>query len=120
MDDDALRRLALHRDALLPSAHQALELTEAGYRGGSLPLSDYVARVRAVLAFEEGRFRAALDLQLALAKIEQLIGRAQSTGGQSTGSQSAGDQSAGIQSTGSRPESNGPGGHGTAGVEENR
>ena len=71
---DAARQIALYRDTLLPRARQALEVTEAAYRGGTMGLLDVIDSQRVLLQFEKSYWRACADYLQAEARLAALFG----------------------------------------------
>lgn len=74
---DSARKLVLYRDALVPTARQAMATTEAAYRAGSAGFSDLVDTQRVLLELELSRERAAADQAIAGARVRALVGEGQ-------------------------------------------
>lgn len=74
---DSARKLVLYRDALVPTARQAMATTEAAYRAGSAGFSDLVDTQRVLLELELAGERAAADLAIAGARVRALVGEGQ-------------------------------------------
>jgi len=71
---DALRKLDLYGDTLLPKGRQALRATTAAYETGKASFLELVDAQRLLREFELSRARAAADLNIHLAEIERLVG----------------------------------------------
>lgn len=71
---DALRKLDLYGDTLLPKGRQSLGATLAAYETGEAGFLDLVDAERLLLEFELSKARAAADLMIQLAEIEVLVG----------------------------------------------
>lgn len=72
--DDALRRLALYRDSLIPRAEEALQLTLAAYRAGNATLLDLIDSERSLLEFEISYWRACYDSHAARVRLTAMTG----------------------------------------------
>lgn len=77
---DALRKMDLYGDTLLPKGRQSLGATLAAYEAGQAGFLDLVDAQRLLLEFELLHARAAADLQIRLAEIEKLVGGPASAG----------------------------------------
>jgi cobalt-zinc-cadmium efflux system outer membrane protein len=71
---DAARRLALHRDSLLPRAREALELVLASYRAGEASALELLEAERALLELERAYWRACRDQLAGEARLAALVG----------------------------------------------
>jgi outer membrane protein TolC len=72
---DADRKIALYRDALVPEAKQALEVSLQAYQTGKASYANVVDAIRNLLEFELSYERALTDREQSLAKLEMLVGR---------------------------------------------
>jgi len=72
---DAERKIALYRDALLPEAKQAFEVSIQGYETGKGTFPNVVDSIRTLLEFELSYQRAFTDRAQRLAELEMLVGR---------------------------------------------
>lgn len=72
--EDAIRKLDLYRDTLLPKATQSLKATEASFRAGKSSFIDLVDAERVLLEFKLASERAVTDHAIRLAEIEMLVG----------------------------------------------
>lgn len=72
--DDALRRVRLYRESLLPRAREALQLTTVSYRSGSASVLDLLDSERALLEFELSLWRACREYLQGEARLRELIG----------------------------------------------
>jgi outer membrane protein TolC len=73
---DAVRRVGLYRDTLVPKARESFRATEAAYTAGRASFSDLVDSQRMWLEFQLAYERASADSQQHLAEIRTLIGQA--------------------------------------------
>jgi len=71
---DAVRKIGLYRDTLLPKARQSLKVTEASFRAGKGSFIDLVDAQRILLEFELAYERATTDHVQRLAELEMLVG----------------------------------------------
>ena len=74
--EDATRRIALYRDALIPRATEALDLTLAAYRNGAASVLDLIDSERALLEFELSFWRACRESLQSQARLKALTGGA--------------------------------------------
>lgn len=72
--DDAVRKIDLFRDTLVPKAKQSLKATEASFRTGQSSFIDLVDAERVLLEFQLAYERALTDGATRLAEIEMLTG----------------------------------------------
>jgi len=72
---DALARLRLYRDALVPKASQSLGATYSAYQGGQANFLDLLQSQRELLALQLEEQRAHVDAFVGLARTEALVGR---------------------------------------------
>jgi outer membrane protein TolC len=72
--DDALRKVALYEDRLVPAAEQAVSSTEASYRAGTADFDALVTAHESALEFELALARARADALIAKAKLARLTG----------------------------------------------
>jgi outer membrane protein, heavy metal efflux system len=73
--DDAVRRIRLYRDSLLPRAAEALDLTLSAYRTGSSTVLDLIDSERSLLEFQLSLWQACRDYSIGEAHIEHLVGK---------------------------------------------
>jgi outer membrane protein TolC len=71
---DALRKMDLYGDTLLPKGRQSLGATAAAYETGKAGFLDVVDAERILLEFQLSHARAAADLMINSAEIEMLVG----------------------------------------------
>jgi len=71
--DDALRRVALFEEQLLPKAEQTYETTLAAYQSGQAAFQDMLDAARVVLDFRLSTVRARTDAALAYADLNGLL-----------------------------------------------
>jgi outer membrane protein TolC len=71
---DALRRVTLYRDRLMPKALQSHDAVETAYRAGNAGLLDLFSERRRLLETETRHWRALADLHVSQAKIDALFG----------------------------------------------
>jgi len=71
--DDALRRIRLYRDSLVPRAHEALDLTLSAYTTGSASILDLLDAEQTLIEFELSHSRAKRDALQSRAQLEALI-----------------------------------------------
>jgi outer membrane protein TolC len=71
---DALRKMDLYGDALVPKGRQSLGASLAAYETGKTGFLDLVDAERLLLEFQLSHARAAADLMIQLAEIEMLVG----------------------------------------------
>ncbi len=67
---DALRRLGLFGERLLPKAKDAVDIARTGYGSGAVDLTALLDAERSLRAFRLGAARARLDREIACAQIE--------------------------------------------------
>ncbi len=72
---DAERKIDLYGDTLVPQAEQALKLTEEAYRTGTGDFLDLIDAERLLLEFQLAHERALADREIAVARLEQLVGQ---------------------------------------------
>jgi len=72
---DADRKIELYRDALVPKARQALEVSERSFSAGKSGFIDVIDAQRTLLDFELEAERAFVERERAFAGIEKLIAR---------------------------------------------
>jgi outer membrane protein TolC len=72
---DALRKVDLFRDTLVPKARQALKATEASFRTGKSTFADLVDAARVLLAFQLAYERALSDGSIRFAEVQMLVGK---------------------------------------------
>lgn len=72
--EDALRRVALYRETLIPRASETLELTLSEYRTGAASVLDLIDSERTLLQFELSSWRACRDALQGTARLNALIG----------------------------------------------
>ncbi|MEN8254247.1 MAG: TolC family protein [Verrucomicrobiota bacterium] len=72
---EAIRKIALYRDTILPQTGKLLELNETDYRSGKAGYLDLIDTQRSILRYQLELARAQADSQIHLAKIEMLIGK---------------------------------------------
>lgn len=79
--DDAARRYALYRDALIPQAQQTYEALQNAYASGAVEADflDMLDSVQTLLVFDLAQVEARRDLHLAAAELEYLMGGAWTT-----------------------------------------
>jgi outer membrane protein TolC len=73
--DDALRKLRLYRDGLVPKAEQSLNTSYTAYRAGELEFLNVLDAQRQLLVFQLQLERARADLGIRSAELEMLAGR---------------------------------------------
>lgn len=71
---DAVRRIALHRDSLLPRAAESLELVLAAYRAGEASALELLDAERALLELERAYWRACRDQLAGHARLRAMTG----------------------------------------------
>lgn len=71
---DAVRKVALYRDSLLPKARESLEASIIGYQNATVGFLDLLDAERVLLALELARRRAITDTANAAATIHMLVG----------------------------------------------
>lgn len=72
--EDAVRKIDLFRDTLVPKAQQALKTSEASFRTGQSTFVDVIDAQRVMLQFQLSYERALTDGATRLAQIEMLVG----------------------------------------------
>ncbi len=72
---DAVRKIDLYRDTLVPKARQSLKATEAAFRAGNANFVDLVDAERVLLEFELAYERALADHAVRRSELEMLVGR---------------------------------------------
>ena len=72
---DADRKIALYRDALVPEAKQALDVSLQACRSGKATCACVVDAIGNLLEFELFYERALTDPEQSLARLEMLVGR---------------------------------------------
>jgi outer membrane protein TolC len=72
--EEAVRRLDLYGNTLIPRGRQALEVTRQAFEGGESSFLDLVDAQRSLLEFELSHERARADRAIRRAEIERLIG----------------------------------------------
>jgi cobalt-zinc-cadmium efflux system outer membrane protein len=73
--DDALRKLRLYRDGLIPKAEQSLNVSYAAYQAGELDFLNVLDAQRQLLAFQMEMEEALATLSVKQAEIEMICGR---------------------------------------------
>lgn len=73
--NDAVRRIRLYGDTLIPKARQALDSSEAGYRAGKVDFVNIIDGERQLLAFRLAYERSLAEHRQRLAELETLVGR---------------------------------------------
>ena len=74
-NDDALRKLRLYRDGLVPKAEQSLNANYAAYQAGELDFLNVLDAQRQLLSFRIEQERALVDLAIAQAEVEMITGK---------------------------------------------
>lgn len=72
---DASRKIALYRDALIPKADQTLKVTQRAFEAGRLDFLALIDAQRVLLEFQLIYERALADHAQRLAELEMLLGR---------------------------------------------
>jgi len=72
---DAVRKIDLYRNGLLPKAEQALQVVQQEFATGEGQFLDLIDAVRMLLEFQLEYERAKVDKQLKIAEIERITGR---------------------------------------------
>ena len=72
--EEAADRVLLYRSKLLPSAREALEVTEAKYSAGEAPILDVIDSERTLLELQRIYWRAVGDAQSRLVEMQTLVG----------------------------------------------
>jgi cobalt-zinc-cadmium efflux system outer membrane protein len=72
---DSGRKLALYKDALIPRAKQALEVTQAAYEAGKIDFLNLIDSQRTLLGFELAYERALATHLQRLAELEMVVGK---------------------------------------------
>ena len=75
LHNDALRKVRLYRDGLLPKAKQSLELSYTAYRAGEMDFLEVLDAQRQLLDIQIRYERARTDLAVKQAEIERLTGK---------------------------------------------
>lgn len=73
--DEALRKVALYRDNLIPKAEQALGVTVEGFQAGEATSGELIDAERTLIEFQLALQRALADQAQRFADIEVLVGR---------------------------------------------
>jgi outer membrane protein TolC len=73
--NDALRKLKLYRDGLVPKAEQSLNANYAAYQAGELDFLNVLDAQRQLLSFQLEQERALADLAVKQAEVEMITGR---------------------------------------------
>lgn len=73
--DDALRKLRLYRDGLVPKAEQSLDASYAAYQSGGLDFLNVLDAQRQLLEFQRQYERAMADLGIRQAELETITGK---------------------------------------------
>jgi len=73
--NDALRRVRLYAETLIPKARQALDASDAGYRAGKVDFVNIIDSERELLAFRLAYERALVEHQQRMAELEMLVGQ---------------------------------------------
>ncbi len=71
--NDAVRQIHLYGETLIPKAEQALNASEAGYRGGKVDFVNIMDGERDLLAFRLAYERALADHEQRIAELEMLV-----------------------------------------------
>ncbi len=72
---DAVRKMALYRETLIPRAQQALEVTRSAFEAGKANFTDFIDSQRMLLAFRLEYEEAVTRRVQRLAELEMLIGK---------------------------------------------
>jgi outer membrane protein TolC len=72
---DSGRKLALYKDALIPKAKQALEVTQAAFEAGKVDFLNLIDSQRTLLGFELAYERALATHAQRLAELEMVVGK---------------------------------------------
>jgi outer membrane protein TolC len=72
--NDALERVALYRDVMIPQAEQTFRAGEAGYQTGKVDFLDYLDGERMFLSVRKMYYEAMAELGIRLARLERLAG----------------------------------------------
>lgn len=72
---DAVRKIRLYRDTLVPKAEQSVATTEAAYRTGNAGFLDLIDTERLLLTYQLAYARALADHAQRLAQLERVVGR---------------------------------------------
>ena len=72
--DDALRKLRLYRDGLVPKAEQSLNVSYAAYQAGELDFLSLIDAQQTLLSFELMLERAITDEMQSSAELEKFLG----------------------------------------------
>lgn len=72
--NDAIRKMRLYRDSLLPRAQQALEVTRSAFESGKADFMDFIDSQRILLAFKLEFEQAKTNRVQRLAELEMLVG----------------------------------------------
>ncbi|MFH1685891.1 MAG: TolC family protein [bacterium] len=73
--NDALRKLRLYRDGLIPKAEQSLNASYTAYQAGELDFLNVLDAQRQLLEFQRQYERAKADLGIRAAELEMLTGK---------------------------------------------
>jgi outer membrane protein, heavy metal efflux system len=72
---DSRRKLTLYKDALIPRAEQALEVTRSAFESGKVDSLNLIDSQRTLLKFELAYQRAQATLYQRLAELEMMVGK---------------------------------------------
>jgi outer membrane protein TolC len=72
---DSGRKMALYKDALIPKAKQALEVTQAAFEAGKVDFLNLIDSQRTLLGFELAYERVLATHSQRLAELEMLVGK---------------------------------------------
>lgn len=72
---DSARKLSLYRDALIPKAKQALEVTRSAFEVGKVDFLNLIDSQRTLLGFELAYERSLTTYNQRLAELEMLVGK---------------------------------------------
>jgi outer membrane protein TolC len=73
--NDSGRKLALYKDALIPKAMQALEVTQSAFEAGKVDFLNLIDSQRTLLGFELAYERALSARHQRLAELEMIVGK---------------------------------------------
>ena len=73
--NDTGRKLSLYKDALIPKAKQALEVTQAAFEAGKVDFLNLIDSQRTLLGFELAYERSLASHLQRLAELEMLVGK---------------------------------------------
>lgn len=103
---DAVRKISLYRDSLIPKAQQSLEVSLSGYQTSKVNFLDLIDTERILLEFELAHQRAITNKAQQMAHLEMLMGKPLSKKAEDVAGNSSGSSHSEFSESASSSENN--------------